>query len=292
MMGCPKGSLRLDNAHEATRVRVVVENRWPGARAMLWALRGGEGNIAEPKIYPGVEAFEDHARAFFNNAEALCESGRAVDFAVFGALYCFRHGLELWLKGLSQIHLLDEVLSAILEGKDLEQVTEVAQKGCDTKRKREARRNELIRALCVVRNVDNGLRYPACHQVNIGPEFAQERLSKGRIDSHSLSISWPISIHGHDLRALWSETKDLVRERHAVAHENNEIYLGGELLDPDEIEALCDLLGAWDNDGDAFRYPCSLTGDWFLHLPSLNLDKLAKMASAMESTVLCYKRQG
>ena len=265
------------------------------ARQLLASLRGGEGDrIAEPKNYPGVQAFGDHAQIYFNNAGTLCESGHAVDFAVFGALYCLRHGLELWLKGFAQNQVLNDVLDAIADGKTLDEVVEVAQRGC-SKKYHAARRDELIKALCVLRNVDKGLRHPECHQVEIGEQFARERLSEGighESEAFTLALAWPISMGGHDLGVLWEQTKEIVRGNYARAQSNNVMYIGGELLPPEKVEALCALLGAWDKDGDAFRYPCSLTGDWYFHLPSLNLRALGELASAMESTLLCYEHQG
>jgi hypothetical protein len=50
------------------------------------------------------------------------------------------------------------------------------------------------------------------------------------------------------------------------------------------------LLSNWDPSGDGFRYPCSLSGDWYRQLPPLNLAWLGDFAESMESTVLAYEQ--
>lgn len=261
------------------------------ARGLLSTLRGDGRDIAEPNIYPGVDAFSDHAQTYFSNAASLCEHHNGHDFAVFGVLYGLRHGLELWLKWIIQNEVLAQVVGASRRKPDLAALIVVAQSTCDEskRRERQQRKDQLIKALCVMRNVDAHILHPRCQIENIGESFAQEQLSKGTIDRYRLQLSWPVPIHGHDLRSLWKDAELLVD----IGHDDaclRAMYSGtGDPLTPRQIGAVCDLLGTWDKDGDAFRYPCSLGGAWYMHLPPLDLRALQKLAVGMEATVLAHK---
>jgi hypothetical protein len=288
----------------------------PAARRLLSTLQGGDGrDIAEPNTYPGGNAFSSHARAYFINASSLCEHQNGHDFAVFGVLYGLRHGLELWLKWLIQMEVLAAVMGDFRRKPVLETVIAAAQRLCDEDAQRErllrkqivvdaqcerqiihnAKRDcqqlkkQLIHALCVMRNVEAGITYPRCQAENIGESFARDQLAKGILDQYSLQVSWPVPIYGHDLCALWQEAEMLADIGYHDAR-MRAMYAGtGEPLSPQEIGAACDLLGTWDKDGDSFRYPCSLGGTWYLHLPPLNLRALGKLADALDATVLAYK---
>lgn len=74
---------------------------------------GGEFGI--PSITPGENALALHAEAYLSNAAQLCHENPVHDFSVFGALYCLRHGLELWLKYVVQNNMIDRTLWAIFE---------------------------------------------------------------------------------------------------------------------------------------------------------------------------------
>jgi hypothetical protein len=264
----------------------------PAARGLLSRLGRG-GADAEPTIYPGVDAFSDHAQTYFSNAAALCEHHNGHDFAVFGVLYGLRHGLELWLKWFIQSEVLAQVVGASRRTQDLATLITVAQSFPEesTKRERQHRKDQLIKALCVMRNVDAQILYPRCQIENIGETFAREQLSKGRIDRYRLQLSWPVQVLCHDLRSLWSDAKHLV-DLYSYEARTRALHSGtGEPLTPEAIGEVCDLLGTWDKDGDGFRYPCSLGGAWYMHLPPLNLRSLHKLAVALEATVLAFQAE-
>lgn len=264
----------------------------PAALGLLSKLRRG-GADAEPTIYPGVDAFSDHARTYFSNAAALCEHHNGHDFAVFGILYGLRHGLELWLKWFIQTEVLAQVVGASRRTRELPALIAVAQGFPEesTKRERQQRKDQLIKALCVMRNVDAQILYPRCQIENIGESFAREQLLKGPVDRYRLQLSWPVQVLCHDLRSLWKDAKHLV-DLYSDDARLTAVYTGtGEPLSVEAIEAACDLLGTWDKDGDGFRYPCSLGGAWHMHLPPLNLRSLRKLAVSLEATVLAYEKE-
>jgi len=261
-----------------------------GATAFLATISDGDGaDIAVPSVYPGIDAFQTHAHAYFNNAATLCRGTHAHDFAIFGALYCIRHGLELWLKWITQKQILSRVLDAIHSEADLDAILVVAQDGCTGKQKA-ARKEQLIHALCVLRNVEEGIVYPVCHEIDISEDFARKCLSSVEVNEHRLALVWPISVHGHDLRALWTEASGFIEEGYPVARSEASYTGVGVPVHPDTIAAACELLSTWDPTGDGFRYPCSLSGDWYLELPPLNLAQLGNFAESMESTVLAYEQ--
>ena len=258
------------------------------ARQILAELTAGDGaDIALLDVYPGIDAWTTHAIAYFSNASVLCDEPKAHDFAVFGALYCVRHGLELWLKWIIQKRVMDDVLAALRGGADLEELIRVAQVGSSSRRERNERRSQLVRALCTIRNVEAGLTHPACRQEAMSERFAIERLSKGpAIRGSILSIAWPIPVHGHDLKELWAAAEDPIRGRYEDLTETPEL---GEALHPDTIGGICALLGAIDPAGDGFRYPSSLEGDWYLHRPPINLRALGQLAESLEDSVRSYR---
>jgi len=256
-----------------------------GAEDMLDRLTGGDGgDIAVPSVYPGLGAFEAHAHAYFDNAQNMCEDVRSHDFAVFGALYSIRHGLELWLKYLLQRSIIDDVVLASRKSQKLEDLFEAAECG-NSPNKQKA----LVEALCVMRNVKAGLKYPATRTVEIGETYAQEFLSRGKLDWRHLSIAWPVPLRGHDLRDLWKKAKLMVDTYSYDARAHSQMSGVGDPLSVADLEGICDLLGAWDEDGDAFRYPCALDGTWHIEIPPLNLRKLGELAGSLTSTVLSYE---
>jgi hypothetical protein len=259
-----------------------------GAQEILAELTTGDGaDIALLDVYPGIDAWTTHAIAYFSNASALCDEPRAHDFAVFGALYCVRHGLELWLKWVIQKRVMEDVLASLHCGADLNELIRVAQVGSNDKRERKDRRIQLVRALCTIRNVEAGLTHPACRKENISERFATERISNGPpISGSILSIAWPIPVHGHDLKELWAAAEDSVRARYEALTEAPEL---GEAMQPDAIAGICALLGAIDPAGDGFRYPSSLEGDWYLHRPAINLRALGQLAESLEDSVRSYR---
>jgi hypothetical protein len=55
-------------------------------------------------------AFNSHARAYLNNAAAICEDTGMSDYRIFMALYGIRHGIELWLKCVWSNERIDRAL--------------------------------------------------------------------------------------------------------------------------------------------------------------------------------------
>ena len=255
-------------------------------------LQGGPSeSVAEPSVYPCVDAFNDHAIAFLHCAATLCKERMAHDFAVFGALYCIRHALELWLKCIIQKRVLDSVVEAVNSGADVDALVEITLDGLPDKerqRKRRSRREQVIKALCVVRNVENGLSFPLTHQRGINERSARARVAQGKMPRKRLATAWPIPVDGHDLQELWGRAKPVLLAEYPGACANAASNGLKRPLDPSAIEEACELFSKWDADGDGFRYPSSLYGEWYVNLPSVNLKPLGQLARSLQHTITMY----
>ncbi|HKO91640.1 MAG TPA: hypothetical protein VJU61_10830 [Polyangiaceae bacterium] len=239
---------------------------------------GGDDQVGIASVYPGINAFTEHAIAYFHNAALLCKRIEAPDFAVFGALYCIRHGLELWLKCIVQNDIIDEVLEAIAEGKAFEAILTAAR--CRDPGEKQER---FIKAICVMRNAEAGLEPPQVGEV----EVARKRLASGGISRHRLSLVWPVPLWGHDLGDLWEKAARSIRLVYDDVRTLSLTEIGEPML-PDEVQAACELLAVLDKGGDTFRYPCSLAGEWNLQLPGWNLGQLRELAEGLDITVRAY----
>lgn len=264
------------------------------ASQLLRSLRGGRSrDIAEKDTFPGIGAFSDQAQAYFVNARALCGRNGPHDLAVLTSFYCIRHGLELWLKCMVKNQILDDVIHAIRRRLSFDEVLQAAYKGCEGEGKRvreekQQRRRQLVRALCVLRNYNAGIVDPQNMEVNQGQQFAEELASTGHVEREHLAMHWAVPIHTHSLDELWRVGKDFIYEKYDGARDESWQGLGVELISLDKLQAICELFGTLDKDGDAFRYPCSREGNWFSGLPSINLRKLRALASELENLVISY----
>ncbi len=250
---------------------------------------GGEFGI--PSVTPGENALSHHAEAFLSNAAQLCHENPVHDFSVFGALYCLRHGLELWLKYIIQNNMMDRTLGAIFED-DASTLDAVAGELGINGKEDKKRKALLCRSLCALKNhwVDR-LKYPEVWEANIAPQYAvraiQEVRVKGSRPRNAFARFWCVPVPGHSVRALWEQARDTLVELRPAVVANNHRFGGGS-ANLGEMEAAIDFVDYYDPDGDAFRYPTSLTGKWYLHLPPVNLQRLGVLASRLEQTVRDY----
>jgi hypothetical protein len=256
------------------------------AKALLARLQTGS-TFAVPSVYPSALAFNDHAIAFLNNAAAMCRTGDMDDFRIFGALYCMRHGLELWVKGIVQNATIDKVIDELVySSKSLADIMiAVDLKGRAAK--------QLEHALCVLRNAtEDGLKFPENHERNMGTPWAERAIAlirkRGELPRYEIGTLWSVPVSGHGLTSLWQRARaDAASIYFDVAQHAR--YTGeAQPMTPEHVGATCELLDRWDADGDAFRYPSSLDGDWHFDLPHLNLERLGALADELESTVRAY----
>lgn len=252
-------------------------------------LTQGDGrHIAVPSVYPGRNALGNHARAYFSTAVHLCEEPRNHDFLVFGVLYCIRHGLELWLKEWIQDAMLDRA-SELIFSSDAPSVSFSAVcEALELNKKNE--RRALRESLCGLRNVlERKMSAPECYEANVSDDAADEAISFFRSSSTMERMlfepTWRVVKSIHDLSTLWQQAEPLVERLSPRVDERPEDI--GEVLEPADIGATCELFHLWDPIGDAFRYPLSTKGEW-QRLDSVNLKELGQLACKLDQTVLLY----
>jgi len=258
-----------------------------GAKSLLQTLQSGD-HVAVPSVYVHSLAFSDHATLYFDNAVAICRLDGKPDYRIFTALYNMRHGMELWLKCLVRNHLIDRFLSHSFRFPK----STVEEVGNALKLSKK-QGSQFQQTLCCLRNtlVDE-ITYPdkdpwkECS----GPIYAQEGLDFMRknpsLQRFYFAAICRVQIAGHDLSKLWDGADSLLRSYFYDAERASE--LGGEektRQTPQEIRALCQLLHHYDPRGDAFRYPTSPQGDWYMDLPHMNLNRLRVVAQNMADTV-------
>lgn len=258
-----------------------------GAAELLTELQQGN-TFAEPNVYPHSHAFNDYAVAYLNNAAALCRTGSMDDHRIFGALYCLRHGVELWLKCFQQNAILDRALEEITAA---DSTFDSVAAACGQAGRKE--KEVLQAALCAVRNVvEDGITFPACWERNNSRDYAERAVklirSIGAQPRNRISNVWAVRISEHRILPLWARVRDWVTEmqRGAAVHARQIGF--PEPLDPQRLEVICELLNALDEAGVAFRYPTTLDGKWHFGLPHMNLEKLANIIDDIGSTVVVY----
>lgn len=259
------------------------------ARHLLQELGDGDGaDIAVPSVYAGAMALTTHAMAYLETASQLCAEPRSHDFAVFGAFYGIRHGLELWLKCIVINEMIDRALEAISNGAtDLEAVANAA--GQLNKKQKE----HLCRSLCALRNVDEErIVAPDCYTKNISEEHARRAIAyvrqNGGEPRYKLGCAWSVPVPEHSLQTLWDSAQTMVRDLHPAVEADAQRTGCGHPTSIERLVAVIELLDKLDPGGDAFRYPSSLTGNWNTHLPCVSLPALGALAEQLKETVLGY----
>lgn len=278
-----------------TENRTIVRTRdalklSPEAVRMLDDLGRGQ-NIAEPSNYPGSMAFGDHAIAYLSNAVGTCKDQGSDDFRVYSGLYQVRHGLELWLKCVNQNALLNRALRAIAtDGNKFDDVVKAA----DQVDKWGEGKKHLQRALCVYRNArEDGLSAPASWHQNMDLASAERAITYMRAHGSQprsyFAILWCPLVGGHKLLRLLERAKDHIADMDEHAGYVITVYGLSKPLGLADIVSACELFTGLDPEGDAFRYPTSRTGEWYLQIPPISLEALARLAQNLESTFSCYE---
>lgn len=259
------------------------------ARYLLEQLSDGNGaDIAVPSVYAGAMALTTHAMAYLDVASQLCAEPRNHDFAVFGAFYGIRHGLELWLKCIVINETIDRALVAISKGAaDLDTVATAA--GPLNKNQKE----HLCRSLCALRNVsEDKVVAPDCYTVNVSEADATRAIAyiqrNGDQPRYLLSYAWSVPVRGHFLQELWHKAQPMIRDLHPAVEAHAQMSGCGHPTSIQRLAATIELLDKLDPDGDAFRYPSSLNGNWNTQLPCVSLRALGAVAEEIQETVLGY----
>lgn len=259
------------------------------AKEIFRELQSGT-NIAEPNVYPHSLVFSDHARLYLENAEDLCDAG-TTDFAVFGALYCTRHGLELWLKCFLRNFHIDKFLSAVNTAQEVD-FDELCQhldiNGQHEKSVREA--------LCVMRNVlEDGITFPECRTRRQENRYADQALDFIRENGaqHPRQCFASLWTHSgswsHDLLEIWRDgAATELLDFHSSARSFPNDY-SHHMANPDRIKAICQFFHHFDESGNAFRYPISRQAEWRFDLPNLSLTALGEMARELAQSVIAYR---
>lgn len=263
------------------------------AQELLVKLQNGD-RLTETNAYPGEFAFSHFARVFFNNAEHVARLDGWDDYAVFGALYQIRHGVELWLKCVIRDARTDAFLNDAFDLVDewpLEELVVKASKGRDEPKKVAL---AIRRALCALRNrlVDN-IQAPACFTRRMESHWAEKGLQYLRehpqTPRHDFAILHHPPVGTHNLADLWQEAKPHFNEASARLRTFSIQVDVKEHVEPEAIGSLCGLFAHFDPDGDAFRYPAALNGDWRVGLPHFSLDQLAELSHDLNWTVNAHE---
>lgn len=262
----------------------------PTARGLLAELSDGDGaDIAVPSVYAGAMALATHAMAYLDVASQLCTEPRSHDFAVFGAFYGIRHGLELWLKCMVINDMIDRALEAIVNGAaDLDAVSTAV--GPLNKKQRE----HLCRSVCALRNVnEDRIIAPDCYTKNISEADAVRAIAyvkhNGGQPRYMLGYTWSVPVPGHGLQVLWQKAQPTIAELHTAVESSAQMSGCGHPASLQRLAAAIEMLDKLDPDGDAFRYPSSLTGNWNTQLPCVSLPALGRLAEEIQETVLGYE---
>lgn len=148
-------------------------------------------------------------------------------------------------------------------------------------------------SLCAMRNVDeDGIKFPRCWKVNMTTSDAARALKfiqrNPKLPRYHLGYCWKVPIAGHFLDNLLEQAVPLLDLFHQDAQQQAQTSGCGHPLPREEISSAVELLDHLDHDGDTFRYPSSLTGEWHIQLPAVSLAALGDLAEALAETVLAY----
>lgn len=262
------------------------------AKEILRELQTGE-NIAEPSVYPGSLAFSEHARLYLENAENL--SGAATtDFAVFGVLYCIRHGLELWLKCFLRNFHIDQFLSGVAHQPEIklgELIQSLKADGLHSKADGISA-GSIRDVISIMRKVlEDEESFPECRKGSKWADKGLDYLRENReLPRQRFASLWTgCGLRSHDLVTLWDagagrEINDFYSQARSFPNEFFE-----NMTPRDRIRGVCDFFAHYDQEGEAFRYPLSNDQDWHFDLPSLSLDALAALASEFAQSVTAFQ---
>jgi hypothetical protein len=260
------------------------------ARDLLEELSNGDGaDIAVPSVYAGAMALATHAQAYLDVASQLCAEPRSHDFAVFGAFYGIRHGLELWFKCIIINDMIDRTLEAISGGAvDLDALTTVL----DPLSKKQ--KEHLCRSLCAVRNVQEDKTVaPDCYIKNVSEADAVRAIAyvktNGKQPRYILGYAWSVPIPGHSLQKFWLKAQPIINGLRPQVASSADRAGCGRPTSIERLFAAVELFDKLDPDGDTFRYPSSLTGAWNTQLPCVSLRALGDLAEEIRETVLGYE---
>lgn len=234
-----------------------------------------QGNdLAVSKPVPNKFVFTDHALAYLENVQTLSKSGNS-DFAIFGALYSLRHGLELWLKCLLRNHQVEMFLAALFEDPSMDPKAAATRAGL--REQFATTFNAGVAKLAGKKKLTNS------------ESVAYLRANRQRArDFFVLAVNVRLAEHGLEklLSRLNHQDDEFGRIVEASLERQRSL---GESTDSaataGEVRTLVELLDSLDPDGDAFRYPMGLDGGWHSHVPAVSLRALAKSASRLAELV-------
>jgi hypothetical protein len=259
----------------------------PEAAALLERLRVGD-NFSQPGSNYGAFAYSALAEAFLSNAIRLCDDDGMSDFRVYGALYSLRHGIELMLKCISRNETIDTILRVIARP-----ALPFAD-ACTALSLSKKEKGSLMRSLCVMRNVvEDRILHPQCHRQNIDEIYANKALEYFRqhpkTPRETFAVVWPLVRAGHDLTTLWASASPIIGSFASDARRHAS-EIGFETpLSQRELGALIELLASMDDGGDQFRYPSSISGEWYTDAPELSLSALRVFAQQVKSTCKVFE---
>jgi len=263
-------------------------------RDLLASLQEGT-DTSEPALYRNSLAQSDYSVHFTSNANELVTAADMTDFAVPGALYMIRHGLELWLKRILANRDLDRLLKLVMQ-EDLRFdelcAADIMTAGRSV-RLQNANAAALRRGLCTMRNVlEDRLCYPECRQKRLETRYADRALALLRRSPSTprlcLGTLYVPLIDGHELFRLWEEAEPYVHDLRPGAFRHAEEVGGGAPLEFGRTRELCDFLHHLDPDGDALRYPFSLSGAWHDHQLHLSVKAVGELAQELTESTRSY----
>lgn len=258
-----------------------------GAARLLARLQKGD-SFGIPSVYPGWATFSDHAQVYLESAVAVASHGPPADFAVFSALFCLRHGLELWLKCIIRNELIDSFLVAAMadEGLPLPDVL-AAVPGLRT-----GQHAAITTALVVLQNVrERRLVYPECWTENLSEtESALNFLRANRdLSRNYFADVCRVQVSGHRLDKLWTQAKATITGGlHREVASTAPMYFQEPVVAASEIENAVLLMHHLDPGGTVLRYPEERSGEPNTELPAMHLPALSALAGSLNNTLMAY----
>ncbi len=225
----------------------------------------------------GPCAQSTYARLHLQNAADLLRASYHLDFAVPGALFLLRQGLELWLKCIASNLELDEILALVVrERPSFEELSKqdviTRERSKDVAKKN---RHALSRGLCAFRSVHvDGLRAPEIwtkrNQGNFPDQSIQAVADRSDFSRELFGLFYVPLIGGHDLRRLWAVAKANISSRCLAINSYGSLCGCDEQMDLTLLDDLVEVLSRLDPDGDALRYPFSIRQEWHDQMPPMS----------------------
>jgi len=267
----------------------ALVRRRPGLAELF---SGGELSLSPN--YPHSCVQSDYARIHLQNAADLLRASHHIDCAVPGSLFLLRQGLELWFKCIASNIELDEILHIIIHERP-QSFTELSARGVFFHGRSQdvARKNQqaLSRGLCAFRNLTvDKMRAPDMwtkrSQGDFPDQAIQALVTHSDFSRELFGRFYLPLIGGHELGPVWALAKSDMSQRVSAVDEFGRREGYDERLDLALLDDLVEVFALLDPDGDALRYPFSISQEWHDHMPPMSKSWLERTIDRVLSQVV------